>query len=361
MRSIDKLSMTVIFDSRWSITAMTQQPRGDSPVPDGSPSHDQQSPGEQSRPANKNERRPFRKGGRQSGLQRMRTPDYLVIGHICADLQPDGSVVLGGTALYSALTAARLGARVAVLTRGVFGREVAGMAIPSLDPYLNEISIIVQDAEMPTTFINEYLADRRVQTMPHWAGPIDVNGLPPHWRNAKIVHLGPIADEIDPRGSAGLTTQFLGATPQGWMRSWPRGSGGRVKHIPLKLPGNLIDRLDSVIVSDEEISFTREVVNRVGDRRMSVITRGEYGAQVIASGAKVDLPGYQVTVRDLTGAGDVFAAAFFMQASDRTVSARKAGEYANAVAALSIAQVGPFGVPNRKQVKELLESGRLTG
>ncbi|MDQ3525161.1 MAG: PfkB family carbohydrate kinase [Chloroflexota bacterium] len=315
---------------------------------------------DQQAPANRNERRSFRQGGKHSGVQRMRTPDYLVIGHICADLQPDGSVVLGGTALYSALTAARLGARAAVLTRGVFGREVAGMSIPSLEPYLNEVSIIVQDAEMPTTFINEYRADRRIQTMPHWAGPIDVNGLPPHWRNAKIVHLGPIADEIDPRVSSGLTTQFLGATPQGWMRSWPRGSGGRVNHIPLKLPGNLSGRLDSVIVSDEEIAYTREVVNRVGDRRLAAITRGENGAQIIAGGEKLDLPGYRVDVQDLTGAGDVFAAAFFLQASDRTVSARKAGEYANAVAALSIGQIGPFGVPNRRQVKELLDTGHKT-
>ena len=318
-------------------------------------------PGDSPRKPGKNERRPFRKGGGRSSVQRMRTPEYLVIGHICADLLPDGGYVLGGTALYSALTAARLGARVAVLTRGVFGREVAGMKIPSLEPYLDErISIIVQDAEVPTTFINEYRADRRVQTMPHWAGPIDLNGLPPHWRNAKIVHLGPIADELEPRNCVGLTNQFLGATPQGWMRSWPRSTGGRVNHIPLKLPGTLIERLDSVIVSDEEIAYTREVVNRVGDRRMSVMTRGPEGAQVIAQNQKIDIPGHNVKVQDLTGAGDVFAAAFFLKASDRTVSARKAGEFANAVAALSIREVGPSGVPNRKQVEHLLETGRIS-
>src|SRR5699024_4294904 len=110
----------------------------------------------------------------------------------------------------------------------------------------------------------------------------------------------------------GLTSRFLGATPQGWMRSWPRSTGGRVDHIPLKLPGSLIDRLDSVIVSDEEIAYTREVVNRVGERRMSVITRGPEGAQIIASDQKIDIPGYNVKIEDLTGAGDVFAAAFFL-------------------------------------------------
>jgi sugar/nucleoside kinase (ribokinase family) len=290
----------------------------------------------------------------------MRTPDYLVIGHITVDIQADGSCVLGGTALYSAITAAHLGARVAVLTRGVFGREVAGMQVPSLEPFLsNRVSIVVQDAEVPTTFINEYHGTHRVQQMPHWAGPIDLNGLPPHWRNAKIVHLGPIADEIDRRHCTGLTTQFLGATPQGWMRSWPRESGGRVTHVPLKLPGSLVDRLDSVIVSDEEIAYTREVVNRVGERRLSVMTRGPEGAQVIAGGQKIDIPGYNVKVKDLTGAGDVFAAAFFLKASDRTVSARRAGEYANAVAALSLREIGPFGVPSRAEIEEMLTTGRV--
>ncbi len=317
------------------------------------------SDGSESKPS-KSERRPFRPGSKRSATQRMRTPDYLVIGHITADIQPDGSCVLGGTALYSAITAAHLGARVAVLTRGVFGREVAGLKVPSLEPMLTErISVVVQEAEVPTAFVNEYHGSHRVQLMPHWAGPIDLNGLPPHWRNAKLVHLGPVADEIDRRACTGLTTQFLGATPQGWMRQWPRATGGRVSHVPLKLPGALIDRLDSVIVSDEEIAYTREVVTRVGDRRMSVMTRGPEGAEVIASGQKIEIPGHNVKVADLTGAGDVFAAAFFLKASDRTVSALRAGEYANAVAALSIREVGAHGIPSRRQIDELLTTGRI--
>ena len=106
-------------------------------------------------------RDPFRDNANRRGLQLTKTPDYLLIGHICADLQPDGSVVLGGTALYSALTAARLGARVAVLTRGVYGREVVGMQVPNLDILTDEgIQVVAQDAEVPTTFINVYQADQ---------------------------------------------------------------------------------------------------------------------------------------------------------------------------------------------------------
>jgi sugar/nucleoside kinase (ribokinase family) len=300
-------------------------------------------------------REPYDDRRHRSGMQLQGAPQYLVIGHICADLQPDGTAVLGGTALYSALTAARLGWRVGVLTRGVYGRTVNGVAIPSLDAYAEDISIIVQEADRTTTFLNEYQADRRVQTIQRWAGPIDLRGLPPHWRNAKVIHLGPIADEIDPRQTGGLTPQFFGATPQGWMREWPRRAGGRVTHIPLRLPGELIGRLDSIVVSLEEITYTREIVERIGARRLSVVTKDVEGARIIYGTQTAELPGFPIRVKDATGAGDVFAAAFFIKASDRTASARTAGRFANAVAALSLREIGPAGVPSLDEVEALLD------
>jgi hypothetical protein len=289
-------------------------------------------------------------------MQTSRTPEYLVIGHICADLLPDGTSVLGGTALYSALTAARLGWRVGVLTRGRYGTAVGGIPVPSLDGYADEISIIVQDAETPTMFLNEYQAGRRTQHMPRWAGPIDLRGLPPHWRNAKVIHLGPIAQEIDPRQTGGLTAGFLGVTPQGWMRDWPKETGGKVTLHGLRLPGELLGRIDAIVVSDEEISLVRDEVERVGDRRLGVITMGEYGARIIYGGETADLPGYKVPTVDLTGAGDVFAAAFFIRATDRTASAATAGRFANAVAAVSLRGVGTAGVPSKREVEEFLKT-----
>lgn len=285
----------------------------------------------------------------------MRTPEYLVIGHICADLLPDGKAVLGGTALYSALTAARLGWRVGVLTRGAYGRTIDGVEIPSLEPYADELNIIVQDAESPTQFVNEYQAGRRTQHLPKWAGPIDLRGLPPHWRNARIIHLGPIAQEIDPKQTGGLTPTFLGATPQGWMRDWPRATGGRVKLHHLRLPAELTSRLDAIVVSDEEITLARDTVERVGARRLGVITKGEDGARVFYGGSHSDLPGFRANAIDLTGAGDVFAAAFFIRATDRTASAVTATRFANAVAALSLRGIGPDGVPTLREVEAFLK------
>lgn len=314
------------------------------------------------------QRTPFRNQKRRSSLQSMRTPDYLLIGHITADLLDDGSVQLGGTALYSGLAAAHMGANVAILTRGRYGEIVAGMDIPGLEEFSDRLQIVVQDADVPTTFTNQYLGTRRTQQIRHWAGPIDLRGLPPHWGNAKIVHLGPVADEIDPRRITGLTTGFLGVTPQGWMRDWPRERGGMVKHTPLRLPVDLVNRLDSAIVSDEEIFHARDLIERVGERRMSVVTRGPQGATIYHSigraadaqpGEKyyrmVDIPGIDVKVKSLTGAGDVFAAAFFMKASEQSTSALEAGRFANAVAALSLHELGVGVVPDMRDVKALLK------
>jgi sugar/nucleoside kinase (ribokinase family) len=299
-------------------------------------------------------RAPLEPGRRLSVVQTSRTPQYLVIGHICADLQDDGTVVLGGTALYSALTAARLGWRVGVLTRGAFGGRIAGMDVPSLEQFAGEISIVCQDAEVPTTFINVYTAGRREQTMPHWAGPIDLRGLPPHWRNARVIHLGPVAQEIDQKQTGSLTPQFLGITPQGWMREWPRETGGKVRLGHLRIAPELLARTDGMIVSIEEIALAREVVERVGAHRLGVITKGESGARIIYGGETIDLPGFNVPTVDLTGAGDVFAAAFFIRAADRNASALTAGRFGNAAAALSLRGVGPAGVPSLREVEDLL-------
>lgn len=314
------------------------------------------------------QRTPFRNQKRRSPQQMMRTPDYLIVGHITADLEEDGSVQLGGTALYSGLAAAHMGANVAILTRGRYGESIAGMDIPGLEEYADRLQIVVQDADIPTTFTNQYMGTRRTQHIRHWAGPIDLRGLPPHWGNAKIVHLGPVADEIDPRRITGITTGFLGVTPQGWMRDWPRERGGMVKHTPLRLPVDLVNRLDSAIVSDEEIFHARDLIERVGERRMSVITRGPQGATLFHSigraadaqpGEKfyrtVEIPGIDVKVQSLTGAGDVFAAAFFLKASEQSSSALDAGRFANAVAALSLHEQGVGVVPEIRDVRALLK------
>ena len=285
-------------------------------------------------------------------MQTMRAPDYLVIGQIVCDIQADGTGVLGGTALYSGLTAARLGARVGILTRGRYGETIDGIEVPSLEQYSDQVTIITQEADSPTFFVNEYQGTRRTQHVRRWAGQIDLRGLPPHWANAQIIHLGPVAREIDTHQVLSLSPEFLGMTPQGWMREWPMERGGRVRHEQLRLPPQLLARTDAIVVSDEEIAQARAAVTSVGRQRISVVTLGPNGCQITYGGNKADLPGYPVKTVDLTGAGDVFAAAFFLRAADQRISPVSAGRFANLVAALSLRGVGPDAIPPMTEIEE---------
>ena len=83
-----------------------------------------------------------------------------------------------------------------------------------------------------------------------------------------------------------------------------------------------------------------------------MVTLGPSGCQLTYAGKRADLPGYPVKPADLTGAGDVFAAAFFLRASDRRVSPVSAGRFANLVAALSLRGVGPDAIPPMAEIEE---------
>src|SRR5215203_2896379 len=115
--------------------------------------------------------------------------DYLVIGHVAHDLTPDGPR-LGGTVAYSALTAHALGLRVGVVT--AVGRET------SLD-VLNNISVISSESPQSTTFENIYAGreNGRVQYLRAQATQLDFASVPEVWRKSSIIHIGPIANEVD--------------------------------------------------------------------------------------------------------------------------------------------------------------------
>jgi hypothetical protein len=283
-----------------------------------------------------------------------RPPDYIVVGHICGDIQRDGSVSLGGTAYYSAIAAAKLGWRVGILTRGAYGVTIGGHPIPDLDLGDSRIQIVVEQAEWPTFFINDYSSGRRTQQITRWAGPIDLRGLPPNWRNPRVMHFGPVAQEIDVRQVSGINPGFLGTTPQGWMRDWPRGSGGKVQNIPLRLPRDFMGQLDCIVVNDEEFVQSRDVIEAIGKTGYGVVTLGSGGAQAFTPNGLISEPAFPLPVDDPTGAGDVFAATFFNRMSEPGRSVRDSLRYANAAAGLSVAGEARH-IPSRQAIKRLLD------
>jgi sugar/nucleoside kinase (ribokinase family) len=284
-----------------------------------------------------------------------RVPDYVVVGHLCIDHTERGDA-LGGSVLFSALAAARFGARAGVLTRANLN-DLNDQLRDELAAIASEVELIVQHSDGTTTFTNTEVAGRRQQTLHAWGELIDLNALPAHWRSAGVVHLAPVAQEIDLKQVGRLGAGLVGCTPQGWMRQWDASRYGPVRQIPLRLPPDVVSRIDSVVVSSSEFVDARDVVEEVGARGLAVVTRGAQGALVRDRGRMYEIDPYKVAQVDPAGAGDTFAAVLFAARSlgESTVASVR---YATAAAALKVAGVGVQAVPRREDVERLVESTR---
>ncbi len=280
------------------------------------------------------------------------TPEYVVVGHCALDRQHDGSLLPGGTALYAALTASRLGMRVGVLTAGV----PDALAV-ALRPYRDAFDLVIVPAEATTTFENIATPTGRKQTLHAWAGVIPPDALPVTWRDAAVLHLGPIADELPPTQWAAALSHVAWpvTTPQGWLRRWD-ALPSPVRHVPLILPDALRARLRAAVISNEEEEVAGAFVRDIARHGLGIITRGPDGAELLTHDARIHVPAFPTTVRDETGAGDVFAAALFVGLA-RGAMPVDAARMACAVAALSITGPGPSAIPSADAVQQLLASG----
>ncbi len=270
--------------------------------------------------------------------------DYLVVGHVTQDVTPAG-LTLGGTAIYASRTALALGCRVALVT------SVA--ADLPLDQALTGVDIVRLPAQTTTTFENVCTPTGRRQILHARANPLDLSAVPPAWRKPKIVHLGPLADECDPHLIEGFPDSLIGVTPQGWTRQWD--AQGHVSPGPWSGAARWLPRVDAAVLSREDV---RDAQSLAADwarwAPILVVTDGPQGCVVYAEGRQRRIP---VTPRpdvDPTGAGDVFAAAFFVRLQ-RTGDPWRAARAANAVAALSVGRGGWSATPSPEAVERVLQ------
>lgn len=267
---------------------------------------------------------------------------YLVIGHICADLQPDGSTRPGGTALYAARAAARLGLALAVTT-------ACAEDVP-LDQYLAGICWQRQPSATTTIFENRYRAGRRTQRVHARAATIDLAAVPADWRRARVVHLAPIINEVPADSDFGalFPQSRVAVTPQGWLRAID--SSGRVHATPALLSQLPLRGVQIAILSEEDIAGDESLAIQLARRvPLVVLTRAERGAIVFERGRTVDVPALRANVVDPTGAGDVFAAAF-LSALSLNHDPIEAAWWGCAAAAFAIEAPGVDGLADRPQL-----------
>lgn len=272
------------------------------------------------------------------------TPEYLLLGHLTRDLLPDGGSVPGGTALYAALTAQRLGARVALAS--------ARAELPPDWPAA--IGLAWCEAAGPPVFENRYTPAGRTQLLHAAAPPLTLAAVPPAWRAAPVVHLGPVLDEVAEDLVGAFPGALLGVTPQGWMRTWPAQLPGPVSYRPWQPTPALLSRIGVLVLSIEDLRGDEGLARGYAQHCPVVaLTLGAEGALVFTAGQPQHIPAFRVTERDPTGAGDVFAAALLLRLRE-TGDALVAARFAAATAALSITGQGAGSIPTRPQVEQLL-------
>ena len=271
----------------------------------------------------------------------MLTPTYLIIGNITKDNTPQGPI-LGGTSSYSAVTAKKLGATVGLVTR-------AGPDIPSLD-ILAGVEVERLPHHASTTFENIYHQGQRTQKLLAQSGSLSIDDVPLAWRDAPLVHLAPIAQEYSPALSQHFPNSLIGATAQGWLRG--RDDRNTVIYHPHPDLTAWLSQIDILVMSLADVFGDRERLAQIlTSVTVGVETLGPAGCLVYYNDQTVAIPVEPVEEVDPTGAGDIFAAAFFME-YQKTDCYLKAAQFANACASMSVGRVGVQGTPTLAEVRK---------
>jgi hypothetical protein len=266
--------------------------------------------------------------------------DYLVIGHVARDLTMQGQR-LGGTAAYSALTARAFGLRVGIVTSA--GTDV------SLEP-LSGIPIISVDTESSTTYENIQTEHGRVQYLRAQASQIDLYCVPLAWRSPRIIHLGPIAGEVNAVLPDDFSASLIGLTPQGWMRQWD--TDGLVSRCGWMDSESALSKAGAVIFSREDVNGDDLFIEHMAQQtKILVVTEAAAGAVLYWHGDRRRFRAPNVTEMDATGAGDIFAAAFFIRLLN-THDPWEATRFATLVASHSVERAGLDGIPTPLEIEQ---------
>ncbi len=268
-----------------------------------------------------------------------RSVDYLIIGHVSNDLTADGPT-LGGTATYSSLTAQALGKKVAIVTS----------AGPDLDLHpLSEVSIHMVPSQDSTIFTNEYLPEGRLQSVRSTAASLTSTDVPDKWRDAPIIHIAPIANEIDYSILDIFPQALICLTPQGWLRRW--GPSGEVRLENWEIIQDQISHAGVVVFSSEDLQSNEDTIDQISRFcEILAITDGSRGARIFWADEWRHIPAPVTQEIDPTGAGDIFAAAFFIFLNDGH-SPWTAARFANHLAVFYISRSGIASIPRSTEVK----------
>lgn len=275
--------------------------------------------------------------------------DYLLIGHITADLTPTGRL-LGGTVSFAARTLKSFGLKVGMLTSAAPDEPL----LTELNSYLTEK--IILPGEATSTFENIYTPDGRIQYIRGVAAKITTDDIPLEWLSTPLVHLAPLTDEVDPKIAHCFPDAMVMLTLQGWLRRWD--SDGRVR-FKRWYDSEILKDIDIVVFSEEDILEAPELEQEFSQAVTHLfVTRAEKGGTYYYQGQPTTYATPQVELVHPTGAGDVFAASLL--ASLYVLDdIQLAVQVAASLAAISVTRVGLASAPTPEEVQEIISQVQI--
>ena len=274
-----------------------------------------------------------------SKLTTLKPIDYLLIGHVTSDLQSDGSGKLGGTASYSGLTAHKLGHKVGLVSS--FGEDAATSVLAPIQVYNAKPG-------QTTCFRNIATPSGRQQYCYQRASILSAFDVPEAWQNASLVHLGPVAGEIDPDLFDAFPNSLLCCTPQGMLRHI--ADDGKVTFQDLPGREHLLPKAHAVVLSSEDLQGDERLIEEYASLcKLLVLTENKDGARVYW---KQEVRKFNAPVKtsiDETGAGDIFAACFFHHFF-MTRDAWQAARFAVELSANSVTRLYLESVPSPEEI-----------
>jgi sugar/nucleoside kinase (ribokinase family) len=271
----------------------------------------------------------------------MSAPDFVAVGHVTLG-QTETGTRPGGSALYAALTAHRLGYAVALLTS--FGSD-----FPCSEVLPPEILVVNVPSSQTTTFRHEIGSKKRRLTLLGRAADLEASRLPTEWKRAGLAYLAPVANEVDPSLAAEFTEGAVGAGIQGWMRG--RDREGLITPTLWEGADLVLPHVQAIFMSREDLgAFERDAVKHFERVPLAVVTLGAWGALLFVNGDRYEVRADPAEEVDATGAGDVFAAAFLLH-YQRQGDPWEAAGWASCAAALSVEGTGVTGIPSREAVE----------
>jgi len=242
----------------------------------------------------------------------------------------------GGSALYSSLAAAYLGARVSIFSN--IGRDYPENILSSISSHLIDIAGVKKFDGLNTRFRISYNADSRRLEMVHPGRKLK----PRHnLRSLQAIHLGPVFNEIglDTLAYAWRHSEFLTLDVQGLLRT--TGQDGFVR-LARKNVNPFLSKCNLVKATEEEARVIAPASTIVATARgllrkgaqYAIITRGRLGSLLVKKyGGAFRIPSIpERRVVDLTGAGDIFIGSWlatFMSVGDALWAAAVGGAFAS--------------------------------